>query len=220
MMNFKFFLAALLLFGLLIVSCENDTLDPNILNSANNSNSQQCESCSFSGASISVCLGSNGNAVAQGVDTFIEYDTYIISLESTGAICEPISNDDSSTTNSFFARVDGAEYLDGLILVDVFTDLNPRISISALDSNNQILSIRIPTILDVGTYSFVESAAGDSSGPDGGLISNAVPYNSTGTGSMTITAKTATTIAGTFQFQAINGSTIFEITEGDFSVTY
>jgi len=48
----------------------------------------KCTTCSSAGVDIKICELDNGNAEVSGVDTQVDYDTYVATLKLAGATCE------------------------------------------------------------------------------------------------------------------------------------
>lgn len=122
----------------------------------------------------------------------------------------------SPVADTFSAKVGLNEFIDNTISTSVFSLNNVELlSIEALNSSNNSMTITLDNNLPAGTY------------PITGNISNGVVKARyvqdnliylAESGSVTITSKTATRIVGTFHFFA-NGFPL-EITEGQFDVAY
>lgn len=116
--------------------------------------------------------------------------------------------------NSFFAKVDGVEFVDTSINV---TTTNNIIGISATNDTAQNITIGINDDATVGVHTITGNVGTD--------VVQAF-YKPTGaplqafSGSVNITSKTATHITGTFNFTSSNGAATFQITQGQFDVEY
>ncbi len=117
-------------------------------------------------------------------------------------------------SNTFFAKVDGVEFVDSSINV---TTTNDIIGISATNDAGQNITIGINEDATTGVHTITGNVATD--------VVQAF-YKPSGaplqafTGSVTITTKTATNIVGTFVFTSSNGPSTFQITQGQFNVEY
>jgi len=141
---------------------------------------------------------------ASGVFTNIPY-----------AINIPVSND------SFFANVDGAEFvenqIDGSLITNV-SGMPDQISIVGSKTNGDSVGLNIVRSLTVGTYNFT--------GPLGAQVNGRCLFDnilySADSGSLTITSKTDTRIKGTFNMIVKNFTTSATktITAGTFDVEY
>ena len=124
-------------------------------------------------------------------------------------------------TNSFFANVDGVEYVESATTISTIDNGTIEyISIAAVKDGNEIISLAIPIAHVVGNYSFTEFL--EASSVSGSyVIGGSALTNFPGT--LVITEKTATRISGTFNFTAapiLGGGTTYDVTDGSFSVTY
>jgi hypothetical protein len=123
----------------------------------------------------------------------------------------------SPTEDTFFAKVDGVEYIDTDILTSIFTINNVELlSIGTQTSSNTSMTITVDNNLTTGTYPITGSIANDV--VQARYVVNNVTYAAQ-SGSVTITSKTATRIVGTFSY-VTNGTTPFTVTEGAFDVAY
>lgn len=124
------------------------------------------------------------------------------------------------TGDTFFAKVNGVEFVDTDILT-VETDFGGQqnISIGASNSIDDSLTVTVRSNLGTGTYDITGNVATD-------LVQiKYVPASSTfgaiaTTGSVTITQKTATRIKGTFIGLVTIDTVPYEITAGTFDVEY
>ena len=127
----------------------------------------------------------------------------------------PVSND------SFFAKVDGTEFVEDQIsgsLITNVTGMPDQISLVASKTNGDNIGLNIVRSLAVGTYNFTGPLG---SQVNGTCFLNSVLYNAQ-SGSITITSKTATRIKGTFNMVVNNFTTSATktVTEGAFDVVY
>jgi hypothetical protein len=122
------------------------------------------------------------------------------------------------STDTFYAKVDGVEFVENNIDV-AYTQSSgfpDSISIVASKSNGDNVGLSIAQSLPVGTYQFA--------GPFGTQINSTALFSGTlfngDTGSLTIVSKTATRISGTFTLVTKNFTTnaTKSITEGSFDV--
>lgn len=122
------------------------------------------------------------------------------------------------TTDSFFAKVDGTEFVENNIdVAEVIASGFPdSYSIVGSKTNGDNIGLRFAKTLGVGTYQF--------EGPFNQDLASTCLFSSmlytSDTGSLTITSKTATRIAGTFTIAVSNFSTsqTKAITQGTFDV--
>lgn len=123
-----------------------------------------------------------------------------------------------ATNDSFYAKIDGSEFVEDAIDVSevISSGFPDSYSIVGSKANGDNVGLRISKSLGVGTYPF--------SGPfNQDLASNCVFNNllyTSDTGSLTITSKTATRIVGTFNIVVSNFTTsqTKTITQGAFDV--
>lgn len=121
------------------------------------------------------------------------------------------------TTDTFFAKVNGAEFVEVDILAfEIGIGGQDFISIGAQNSSLDAITVSVRNNIGPGTYAITGNTATD-------LVQaiydfDDVDYNAV-TGSVTIQSKTATRIKGTFNF-VTNGATPFTFTEGAFDVEY
>lgn len=127
----------------------------------------------------------------------------------------PVGND------TFFAKVDGAEFvenqIDGALITDV-SGMPDQISIVGSKTNGDRVGLNIVRSLGIGTYAFTGPLGVE---VNGSCIMGDVLYNAE-SGSITITSKTDTRIKGTFNMVVKNFTTSATktITEGSFDVEY
>lgn len=131
-----------------------------------------------------------------------------------------IPNPNPGDEDTFFAKVDGAEFVENVIdVAQVSSEGFPdRISIVASKTSGERIGLLIDQDLEEGTYEITGPLTEDFVSAT--YINNGL--QSAQSGSVTITSKTATRITGTFQFFAENFAETesSEITEGTFDVEY
>jgi hypothetical protein len=130
---------------------------------------------------------------------------------TNGSFTVPYTVSIPSTTDTFFAKVDGLEFVESFIATGFATvGTEDVISVNATNSADDRISISINDTYTVGnSYSAVAEAK--CTLLEGGVVSNA------SIGTVTIVTKTDTRISGTFSFTTVSGRTI---TEGAFDVAY
>lgn len=129
----------------------------------------------------------------------------------------------SGNTNTFFAKVDGVEFVEDTVGGSKLTvaGVPPTIMISATKNNLQTISISLNADIAVGSYTFTTSDL-----PLGQYnLSLTETYISEAGGVLEISTHDVVNkrIVGTFSFTAspfLTGGTNFEITEGSFDITY
>jgi hypothetical protein len=130
----------------------------------------------------------------------------------------PFTVETNPTNDTFYAKVDGTEFVEDQIDVSVVSasGFPQSYSIVGAKANGETIGFRIATYLGVGTYNFTGPFGQDLSGT---CVINNLLYT-TNTGSLTITEKTATRIKGTFNYVASNFTTsqTKSITQGSFDV--
>jgi hypothetical protein len=121
------------------------------------------------------------------------------------------------TGNTFFAKVDGEEFVDVDILA-VTTEINSLefISVGADTAALDDMTISVRSSLGAGTYNITGDIAADN--VQAITTINDVEYEAV-SGSITIISKTADRIKGTFHY-VTNGATPLNVTEGAFDVEY
>jgi len=128
---------------------------------------------------------------------------------------DPLSND------SFFAKIDGTEFveeqIDGALLTNV-SGMPDQISVVGSKNNGDRVGLNIIRSLALGTYQFTGPLGAN---VNGSCVLNNVLYNAD-SGSLTITSKTDTRIKGTFSMVVKNFTTsdTKAVTEGTFDVEY
>ncbi|NQY06127.1 MAG: hypothetical protein HRT68_08080 [Flavobacteriaceae bacterium] len=229
-MSKKIFLVLILTLIGLFISCENEPLDPGVLDSSNNGGNPTCQSCELSGVAVEVCEGTNGNAFVSGVDSGILYTTYIDAFLATGGTCQPSTGDGNgggSGTNSFFCKIDGLEFNPSLIQgLQVSVGGNTTLNIvGTILSTNESIGFSFPTTIVEGDYTLDSvPTAGSITAQYNNPAENIIGH--VGNGSITITLHDTgnNRITGNFAFIAepfINpGDPTFTITEGSFDIFY
>ncbi|WP_293871316.1 DUF6252 family protein [Flavobacterium sp.] len=133
----------------------------------------------------------------------------------TGTTPPPTSSD------NFYAKVDGTEFVEdqinGALLTNV-SGMPDQISVVGSKTNGDSVGLNIVRSLAVGTYQFTGPLGVE---VNGSCVLNSVFYNAE-SGSITITSKTPTRIAGTFNMVVKNFTTSATktVTEGSFDVQY
>ncbi len=131
-----------------------------------------------------------------------------------------IENPNPGDEDTFFAKVDGTDFVEDVIDVAIVSSegFPDRISIVGSKESGERIGLLIDQALPVGTYPITGPLSED-------VVSGSyfnMGLQTAQTGSVTITSKTATRIAGTFQFSSSNsdGTNTAEITAGTFDVEY
>ncbi|WP_046757959.1 DUF6252 family protein [Kordia jejudonensis] len=131
-------------------------------------------------------------------------------------------SDISDPDSTFFAKVEGAEFVEDAINAIEILSFSNTVAIVAVKNNGQSISVTVPNDIVPGDYTF-----GFPSGTDPVGLFNESDTESflADTGTLTITVHDTATnrIEGTFNFTGtllLDPSNAREITEGDFKVTY
>lgn len=126
-----------------------------------------------------------------------------------------------SGASSFFANVNGVEFIDTVITTSTIDNGTVEyISITAVNDMNEVIEMSIPVAHIVGSYSFTQSLMVTSVSGSylvGGDTLTSLP------GTLFITEKTASSITGVFSFTASPTTgigTTYDVTDGTFSVVY
>lgn len=130
----------------------------------------------------------------------------------------PYTND-NFTDDTFFAKVNGQEFVD----VDIFTAISSAgdvelISVAGHDVNNNSITVSVRSNITPGTYEIT--------GSNSDLVQMFYENESTGfwerclNGTVTVEERTATQLKCTFSGIVTDGNTTFTITEGAFDVQY
>lgn len=123
------------------------------------------------------------------------------------------------TGDSFFAKVNGVEFVDNdIFTVESSSGTQNFISIAALNAAEEEITVSVNSSLAVGTYPI-------NGAPNSNVnVIYALPTSDFGTraatGNITISEKTATRIKGTFTAKVTIDATDYQITEGAFDVEY
>jgi hypothetical protein len=124
----------------------------------------------------------------------------------------------AETNDTFFAKVDGAEFVD-VDLLSTIIGINGQdyISVAGQDSNLDAITVSVRSNLAIGTYPLTGNVNND-------LVQciydfDDVSYNAI-SGSVTIISKTPDRIRGTFSCMVSDGTDDFIISEGAFDVAY
>lgn len=126
---------------------------------------------------------------------------------------------ENPTNDTFFARINGVEFVD----TDIFTleiEINniAFISVYADDINDNGITVSMRSNLNAGTYNITGNT---NDVVQLNYVNSSVPFNQFATsGSVTITEKTATRIKGTFNANVIHQGVTYQITQGAFDVEY
>ncbi|MGV3696348.1 DUF6252 family protein [Flavobacterium sp.] len=155
-----------------------------------------------------------------------ESNTSIIPVQFTNGVFTNIpytTNVPPVGTDSFFAKVDGVDFVEDQIdvaLIEDATDppLPNQISVSGSKNNDDSVGINVQEQLGVGTYPITGMMA-DTDVVFGLVVINNVLYTSE-SGSITIVSKTGTRMSGTFNMVCRNftTNTTKTITNGTFDV--
>lgn len=123
----------------------------------------------------------------------------------------------AETTNNFFAKVDGTEFVDVDIMAATI-DISGQeyISLAADTASGDDMTISVRSNLATGTYNITGDIAADKVQTICTL--GGTEYHGM-SGSITITSKTADRIKGTFHY-VTDGSPTKNVTEGSFDVMY
>ncbi len=130
-----------------------------------------------------------------------------------------LSTGNPSGNNSFFAKVDGQEFVEDLVTASkTSTTGEPIIIISATKNNLQTININIEGDAAPGEYTFSRFGAPSA------VYNRSLTDINTGTGKVIITLHDVVNkrIVGTFEFNAgpLLQDPIYSITEGSFDLTY
>ncbi len=139
----------------------------------------------------------------------------------TGTFVDEIGLPTGTGGDSFFVNIDGVEFVEDVItIITVDNGAIEYISIVGSKTGGEQIGFSIPVSHAVGTYNFTEFLEATSVSGTYVVTGSARPAFP---GTLTITEKTSTFIAGTFMFTAApftgTGAT-YEMTEGSFSVNY
>jgi hypothetical protein len=118
----------------------------------------------------------------------------------------------SPSNDTFYAKVDGNEFVDTTINV---VSVNNIIGIGATNANGDVITVGITDNLTAGSYTITGNVATDVVQGNIKINPNTTATQATA-GTVTILSKTATRISGTFSFTAQPN----QITDGAFDVEY
>jgi len=158
------------------------------------------------------------------LNTFVLFSFFTLSLFS----CSKSDDSSPSTANTFFCKVDGVDYNPPNATGLISTITNTLVITGSTGSNAQKIQIFLPNDIAVGTYTqfydynadeFIQmyySPPTSQDADDDGFANS---------GQLVITEHdtNAKRIKGTFNFvtdPSINGSTVWNVTEGSFTITY
>jgi len=143
--------------------------------------------------------------------------TSIIPVEFTDGVFTNIPyTPNEETGDTFFAKVDGAEFVDTLLTGATVGGTDPWLNIAAVNANLDDITVAFRKSMGVGTYS-LDAVNMDTSASLS--LANGDDYDAT-SGTLTVTELTATRVKGTFSFVGSNGVTTKTISEGSFDVSY
>lgn len=118
------------------------------------------------------------------------------------------------STDSFFANVNGVNFLDNNIFVSTVSNV---IQIKATNTASQNIIVGIRDNVAPGTYPITGNIGTD-------VVQASYKFGTVAlqahTGSVTVISKTATRIVGTFSFTSTDGPNQYLITQGQFDVDY
>ncbi len=135
---------------------------------------------------------------------------------SNGIFTDVPYTDVSATADTFYAKVDGTEFVDDEILtLEITAGSDTLIAIGASNAADDSITIAVNSTYGTGTYPINPANVNQTQARYvvGGVTKQAQ------SGSITITEKTATRIKGTFSF-VTNGSPTANVTQGQFDVEY
>ena len=120
----------------------------------------------------------------------------------------------TASTDSFFANVNGVNFVDNNIIV---TTVSNVIQIKATNTASQNIIVGIRDDVTPGSYPITGNVGTD-------VVQASYKFGTVAlqahTGSVTIISKTATRIIGTFSFTSSDGPNQYQITQGQFDVDY
>lgn len=119
------------------------------------------------------------------------------------------------SNNTFFAKVNGTEFVETEILA---VTLNGVIGLGAANATQQSITLGVNEDIIPGTYPITGNVGTDQVQASYKL--NGTTTISASSGSVTITSITADRVVGTFSFVAVNGGTTYNVTEGAFDIEY
>jgi hypothetical protein len=125
---------------------------------------------------------------------------------------------ENPTGDTFFAKVNGSEFVDvDILTATVGSGPTELISIAAADASDASITVSVLSSAGVGTYPVTGAASNTQinytpAGEDFGEMATS--------GTVTITEKTATRIKGTFSTTIVVNAVSYAITQGAFDVAY
>ncbi len=127
----------------------------------------------------------------------------------------------SPTEDTFFANLDGEEYVENDLLVAVTTvGVQEMISIGTTDADGNAMTVSVKSTVGVGIYNLTGDVGADAAqimfDPAGDELESTLAD----TGFVTIVEKTADRIKGSFGGTVTIGTVTFAITQGSFDVAY
>jgi hypothetical protein len=173
--------------------------------------------------SITITEINTTNKTISGTFSFKGYwsdidQTSILPVQFTNGVFNNIPYVNQSETNdSFYAKVDGTEFVDvDILTAEIQIESQDFISIAAQDANLNAITVSVRSNLSTGTYNITGNVGTD-------LVQAIYDFNDADnqavSGSVTITSKTADRIKGTFSF-VTDGSPTYNVTQGSFDVAY
>ncbi len=173
--------------------------------------------------SITITEINTANKTISGTFSFKGYwsdmdQTSILPVQFTNGVFSNIPYvDQSETGDSFYAKVDGTEFVDvDILTAEIQIESQDFISIAAQDANLNAITVSVRSNLSTGTYNITGNVGTD-------LVQAIYDFddedNLATSGSVTILSKTADRIKGNFSFTT-GGSTTYNVTQGTFDVAY
>lgn len=173
--------------------------------------------------SITITEINTSNKTISGTFSFKGYwsdidQTSILPVQFTNGVFNNIPYvDQSETGDSFYAKVDGTEFVDvDILTAEIQIESQDFISIAAQDANLNAITVSVRSNLSTGTYNITGNVGAD-------LVQAIYDFddedNLATSGSVTILSKTADRIKGNFSFTT-GGSTPYNLTQGTFDVAY
>lgn len=173
--------------------------------------------------SITITNINTANKTISGTFQFTGYwsdmdNTSVTPIEFTNGIFQnvPYTGYTDPGADSFFAKVDGVEFVDTDILV---ATVNNVIGVGAENAASQSMTVGMNDDLTPGTYTITGNVSTDVVQANYTPVSGGSSIQAS-SGSVTITSITADRVAGMFSFTVIDGGTTYSVTEGSFDVEY
>ncbi len=174
--------------------------------------------------SVTITNIDNVNNTVSGTFNFRGYwsdmtSTGIIAVDFTNGVFTNIPFiPNTATGDTFFAKVDGAEFVDTLLTgAEVGTGPDLFLNVDAVDGALNNLTIAFKKSLGTGTYPI--SSTNTSNVIVSYSAASGIDYQGV-SGSLTITNLTATRVKGAFSFIGSDGTSTKTISEGTFDVGY